>query len=520
VINETFVNHFRLSNFLVGAKTPFSLGCSLGRRVNFLLMIINALSGNTSGESRYYGRYRRSLRVAARQALAALIAGVIYIDEIGEGRLGRPSGGCRMSRRTRWGVVGLFALGAGLHSLPAYAAETGQLQPFEQASGGEPASGSGMLYIAQDRAVHVYDENTWKLVRTINLAQIHGVRGIDISRGGDSMLYISYENDLTQPGWVLKYDLVNNRVVWNKRFPNGIDQFSLSRDGTKMYMPAQALPNGEWTVHDTSDGSQIGIVAAGGGQHQHNTVTSISGAHVYLGNEIDDHLTQIDADTFHITKRIGPLLYALRPMTINGKETLAFTTATDRLGFQVSDIASGQVLYTISMDDGSGQGQPVLAGRNGAPCAHAGPVRLILRLLGRSEAAACGWQSDAVSHGISLRPDERELYVLDGPNARVHVFDITGLPETAPREIAAISVHTLDGVEANCSLSCTKDGWLTNSTDGRYVFVGDSGDVISTATHGVVEHLPELLDSRHFAEGVWRNGKVVDSARFGVGRVQ
>jgi hypothetical protein len=65
-----------------------------------------------------------------------------------------------------------------------------------------------------------------------------------------------------------------------------------------------------------------------------------------------------------------------------------------------------------------------------------------------------------------------------------------------------------------------KDGWLTNSTDGRYVFVGDSGDVISTATHSVVKHLPELLDSRHFAEGVWRNGKVVDSARFGVGRVQ
>jgi hypothetical protein len=437
-----------------------------------------------------------------------------------------------MSRRTRWGVVGLFALGAGLYSLPAYAAGTGQVQPSEQTSesptgGGsgsssDTANGNGMLYIAQDRAVHVYDENTWKLVRTISLAQIHGVRGIDISRGGDSMLYISYENDLTQPGWVLKYDLVNNRVVWNKRFPNGIDQFSLSRDGTKMYMPAQALSNGEWTVHDTSDGGQIGIVAAGGGQHQHNTVTSISGAHVYLGNEIDDHLTQIDADTFHITKRIGPLSYALRPMTINGRETLAFTTATDRLGFQVSDIASGQVLYTVSMEDGGGQGQPVLAGQNGAACAHARPVRLILRLLGRSEAAACGsgWQSDAVSHGISLRPDERELYVLDGPNARVHVFDITGLPATAPREIAAIPVHTLDGVEANCSLSCTKDGWLTNSTDGRYVFVGDSGDVISTATHSVVEHLPELLDSRHFAEGVWRNGKVVDSARFGVGRVQ
>jgi len=429
-------------------------------------------------------------------------------------------------------VVGLFALSAGLSSLPAYAAGMGQLQVFEQtsesptgggsgSSSGETASGNGMLYIAQDGAVYVYDENTWNLVQTINLSRIHGVRGIDISRGGDSMMYISYESELTQPGWVLKYDLVNNRVVWNKRFPNGIDQFSLSKDGAKLYMPAQALSNGEWTVHNTSDGNQIGIVAAGGGQHQHNTVTSVSGAHVYLGNEKDDHLIQIDANTFHITKRIGPLLYALRPMTINGEETFAFTTATDHLGFQVSDITSGQVLYTIDMGDGSSQNHSVLAGRHNIGCARAGPVRRVLRLLWRTESpCGRGWQSDAVSHGISLRPDERELYVLDGPNAKVHVFDITGLPKTAPQGIHAISVHTLDGDESNCSLSCTKDGWLTNSTDGRYVFVGDSGDIISTATHSVVKHLPELLDSRHFAEGVWRNGKIVDSTRFGIGRVQ
>src|SRR5260370_1730600 len=110
-----------------------------------------------------------------------------------------------------------------------------------------------MLYIAQDGIVDVYDENPWNLVQTINHSQLHGVRGIDISRGGDSMMYISYENGLTQPGSVLKYDLVNNRVVWDKSFPNGIDQFSLSRDGTKMYMPAQALSNGEWTGPETSD---------------------------------------------------------------------------------------------------------------------------------------------------------------------------------------------------------------------------------------------------------------------------
>src|SRR5258708_37334229 len=134
------------------------------------------------------------------RALAALIAGVIYICD---SQFGRPSGDCRMSTGIRWGVAGLWALSAGLDLLPAYVAGMGQLQAFEQtselptgggSSGGGTASGNGMLYIAQDGVVYVYDENTWNLVQTINLSQIHGVRGIDIGRGGDSMMYISYEN--------------------------------------------------------------------------------------------------------------------------------------------------------------------------------------------------------------------------------------------------------------------------------------------------------------------------------------
>src|SRR2546429_5293517 len=31
-----------------------------------------------------------------------------------------------------------------------------------------------------------------------------------------------------------------------------------------------------------------------------------------------------------------------------------------------------------------------------------------------------------------------------------------------------------------CAYDCLGDGWLHHSLDGRYVFVGDSGDVIDT----------------------------------------
>src|SRR2546427_816025 len=45
----------------------------------------------------------------------------------------------------------------------------------------------------------------------------------------------------------------------------------------------------------------------------------------------------------------------------------------------------------------------------------------------------------APSHGISLSPDERELYVVDWPDY-VHVFDVSGVPGRAPAQVADIAL--------------------------------------------------------------------------------
>jgi hypothetical protein len=84
--------------------------------------------------------------------------------------------------------------------------------------------------------------------------------------------------------------------------------------------------------------------------------------------------------------------------------------------------------------------------------------------------------------------------------------------------VAVFRVHSLAGREHPCGGGCGRAGWLQHSLDGRYVFVGDAGDVIDTRRRTVVAYLPALDNSRYQLELDWRNGKPVrTSARSGIG---
>jgi hypothetical protein len=101
------------------------------------------------------------------------------------------------------------------------------------------------------------------------------------------------------------------------------------------------------------------------------------------------------------------------------------------------------------------------------------------------------------SHGISLSPDEKEVYIIDSISNYIHVFDVTGLPESAPRQVADIHLRgAMSHNESPCAYNCLKYGWLHHSRDGRYVFVGDSGDVIDTTRRKTAMTLPALANSR------------------------
>ena len=108
-------------------------------------------------------------------------------------------------------------------------------------------------------------------------------------------------------------------------------------------------------------------------------------------------------------------------------------------------------------------------------------------------------------HGVSLAPDRPELWVLDAPNNVIHVFDVSG---SIPQAIANVRLtRPLTGDENPCAgPRCTRIGSLQQSADGRFVYVGDSGDVFDAHRREEIANLEPLHESRLTVEVDWLNG--------------
>jgi hypothetical protein len=330
-------------------------------------------------------------------------------------------------------------------------AQAGQLHHYE--------------YVFPDHSIYVYDmDHRGALVKHVTVPTSAGVRGA-VASAVTGMLYISYGNNRVSGGSMLKYNLMTDKVVWAKHYPFGVDSMSISMDGNTIYMPTGASASGGiWKVIDANSGNVTTSIDSGG-IGPHNTVVSPDGSRVYLGPRHTNYLVVASARTNQVIRKIGPVggVGGIRPFTINDAQNLAFIALSGLLGFQVGDIQTGSILYTVPV-----QGFPT---RGGAP--------------------------SAPSHGISLSPDEKEVYLFDSISNYVHIFDVTGLPGSAPRQVADIQLlGTLSHEESPCAYNCLKYGWLHHSRDGQYVFVGDSGDVIDTTLRKTAMTLPAMANSR------------------------
>jgi DNA-binding beta-propeller fold protein YncE len=340
------------------------------------------------------------------------------------------------------------------------------------------------LYVLPEGGtMFVYDiDHNHALVKTITLPPgVRFIRGVGADPASHS-LYIAY-GSVSSEGQLMKMDLLTNQVIYNKQMPVGIDSFDITPDGKKIYMPdGDGQSDGIWRVVDAATGNVTASIDTGG-HNPHNTFVSLNGTHVYMGPRLSNYLVMADTATNRVIRQIGPLQNGVRPFTINSKETLAFIETSDFLGFDVADIATGKIIYTVPISGKSTEG------------------------------------GFAPAHGISLSPDERELYVSDWPNSKVHVFDITGLPGSAPKLITDIPVHNMLGSDTPCvGTNCMKEGWLLHSLDGRFVYVGDAGDVINTRTRQSVAFLQPLANTRKFIEIDWQNGvPIATSSRYGKG---
>ncbi|MBL9201076.1 MAG: hypothetical protein JNL39_11245 [Opitutaceae bacterium] len=349
------------------------------------------------------------------------------------------------------------------------------------ADAARPASGR-FLYAAVpgirnylERGGHgvlVYDiDRGHALVRRIPARGLHpengqplNVKGV-VANAPTQRLYVSTLR------FVTCFDLLTDKILWEKAYDGGCDRMSLSPDGKIMYLPS--LEKEHWHVVNAMTGDVVKRLEPI--PRAHNTVYGLDGKQVYMAGIGSPLLHVADTATHTIVKKVGPFSSGIRPFTVNGRQTLAFVNVNGLLGFEVGDITTGRMLHRVEVQ-GFKQGVPK---RHGCP-----------------------------SHGVGLTPNEKEVWCCDAANQRMHVFDATVMP---PKQVASIEVRD-------------DPGWITFSLDGKYAYPS-TGEVIDVATRKIVATLKtetgSIAESEKLVEIHFASGKPTRTGdQFGVGRVR
>lgn len=233
------------------------------------------------------------------------------------------------------------------------------------------------------------------------------------------------------------FDLASDKLLWETPYEGGCDRMAISPDGTVIYLPSLEGPH--WHVVNAETGDILRKIVPNSGAH--NTIIGRGGKFAYLAGLKSPILRVADIRKHQVVKEIGPFGNVVRPFTVNGDESLCYVNVNDLLGFEIGDLRSGKVLHRVEIT-GFEKG-PVK--RHGCP-----------------------------SHGVALTPDEREIWVADATNKRVHIFSNTSMP---PKQKDSIELRD-------------EPGWITFSIDGHFAYPS-TGDVIETSTRKIVTELTD-----------------------------
>jgi hypothetical protein len=143
------------------------------------------------------------------------------------------------------------------------------------------------------------------------------------------------------------------------------------------------------------------------------------------------------------------------------------------LGFEVGDLKTGKKLHRVEVKG-----------------LQTGPVK----------------RHGCPSHGIGLTPDEKELWVCDSYNQRLHVYDVT---LSAPEYKLGIQLKD-------------QPGWITFSLDGKHAYPS-TGEIVDVKTRKVLYSLKDEqgndVQSEKMVEIHFQNNKPVNAGdQFGIGR--
>ena len=271
------------------------------------------------------------------------------------------------------------------------------------------------------------------------------------------------------------FDLVGDKILWEKSYEGGCDRMSISPDGKTIYLPS--LEGAHWHVVDAATGDVVTKIVPNSGAH--NTVYGSDGTRAYLAGLRSPWLTVADTKTHTSNTAVGPFSAPIRPFTVNAAQTFAFCCVNELLGFEIGDITTGKMIHRVTV-----------------PGFEKGPVK----------------RHGCPSHGVGLTPDESEVWVTDGANSRLHIFDNRRLSATnAPRYITSLEVRD-------------QPGWVTFSLDGKLAYPS-TGDVIDVATKKIVAQLTDetgaAVQSEKLLELDFLGGVPIRAGdQFGLGRAK
>jgi YVTN family beta-propeller protein len=300
---------------------------------------------------------------------------------------------------------------------------------------GESAKVRQKLYVTNSAGndVTVVDVATNKPIGRIEVGQ--HPHGIAVPASQDVVL-VTIEG--TKPGELVWIDPYTDKVT--KRMPIGPapNQLAVTPDGKFAYVP---VSDGHYEVIDLAKAKIIERIFTGG--RPHNTLCSPDGKRMYLAPMgAPKKVTIVDVAT-HKPIAVIPFSNVVRPVALSNDEKRLFAEVDGLVGIEMADVAKRKMIERVPAD---------LSAEN------------------KTKASR--------SHGLGIRPDQKEIWECDVEHMEVHVYDITG---DRPKQTATIPMGG-------------RVYWLTFSPNGKYCYVSvrsrNETAVVDTATREIVARIP------------------------------
>ncbi|MEX2261377.1 MAG: hypothetical protein WD696_05465 [Bryobacteraceae bacterium] len=337
-----------------------------------------------------------------------------------------------------------------------------------------------LLYVTDKTGISVYDINeAHKLLRRIDVPETGGYYGIGASpQLGHLYLSSNVKRDM------VCLDLTTEKIVWRNNHARFPDSFMVTPDGKTLYVPYR--DEDFWLVLNAADGEVKAKIPVGRGENYtdgwpigsigpHNTWINPAGSRVYMQVLTLPYVFIADIGTNQIIGKVGPFIKGVRPFTVTDDEKYVFANVDRLLGFEVGAVR-----------DGNNWGGKML---------HRVEARTPQSRLDQIPNPPARKPHSTPSHGVNIRPDQKEVWVVDGVYGYVYAYDVTAMP---PRHVASVALFE-DPKER------PRPGWISFSLDSRYAYP-DGGAVIDTQTKKVVARIPT---SEKLIEIDFRDGKPV-----------